>query len=232
MDTPTFADQVAGVAALAEPVRRQLFLHVVAQPEPVTRDAAAEALGLPRHTVKFHLDRLVEDGLLDIDFKRLTGREGPGAGRPTKRYRRSARELRVSIPERRYDIAGEIMATAIEDSMRGNVGIAVALERAAAATGTAIGTALHEQLAPRASRALRLSALRSAVDVLGYESRQTDGGFEMANCPFHALAKEHTDLVCGMNRTFLGAMVECLGDDRLTAVLEPSEARCCVVVRA
>src|SRR5512140_2388596 len=107
MDQDAFASQVTGVAALAEPVRRDLYLYVVAQSEPVSRDQASEGVGVPRHTAKFHLDRLVEDGLLDVDYKRLSGREGPGAGRPTKRYRRSDRELSVALPPRRYDLAGE-----------------------------------------------------------------------------------------------------------------------------
>jgi predicted ArsR family transcriptional regulator len=68
---------VTGVAALAEPVRRALYRFVAAQRGPVTRDQASVGVGIPRHTAKFHLDRLVEDGLLEVDFKRLSGREGP-----------------------------------------------------------------------------------------------------------------------------------------------------------
>ena len=77
-----FADQVSGVAALAEPVRRDLYLFVAAQPEPVSRDQASEGVGIARHTAKFHLDKLVEEGLLDTDYKRLSGRRGPGGDRP------------------------------------------------------------------------------------------------------------------------------------------------------
>src|SRR4051794_11888999 len=101
-DADGFAARVAGVAALADPVRRRLYLYVAAQTAPVTRDQASEAVGVPRHTVKFHLDRLAAEGLLDIDFKRPPGRSGPGAGRPTKRYRRSSRQVTVALPERRY----------------------------------------------------------------------------------------------------------------------------------
>ena len=86
-----FAEQVAGVAALAEPVRRDLYRFVVAQAGPVSRDQAGEGVGVPRHTAKFHLDKLVEEGLLDTEFRRLGDRQGPGAGRPTKLYRRSRR---------------------------------------------------------------------------------------------------------------------------------------------
>ena len=116
MDSEDLADRVTGLAALADPIRRELYLFVAAQPEPVSRDRAADGVAVPRHTAKFHLDKLVEQGLLDTEFQRLSGRRGPGAGRPTKLYRRSGRELSVTLPARRYDLAGQLLARAIDDS--------------------------------------------------------------------------------------------------------------------
>src|SRR4051812_6318579 len=108
--------RVAAVAALAEPTRRRLYDHVVRQPAPVSRDDAAAALGVPRATTAFHLDRLVADGLLEVSFERRTGRSGPGAGRPAKVYRRAACAVELSLPERRYDLAGELLAGALEEA--------------------------------------------------------------------------------------------------------------------
>ena len=98
------ADQATGIAALAEPVRRELYEYVVAQQDAVGREEAAAGVGVAVHTAKFHLERLVQDGLLDVEFRRLTGRSGPGAGRPAKLYRRSDTEWSVSLPARRYDL--------------------------------------------------------------------------------------------------------------------------------
>ena len=78
------AATVEGIGALAEPVRRALYDFVVASRGLVGREEAAEAVGVPVHTAKFHLDRLADDGLLDVEFQRRTGRTGPGAGRPAK----------------------------------------------------------------------------------------------------------------------------------------------------
>src|SRR5215211_6815059 len=100
---------VAGIAALAEPLRRDLFDFVVGAGTAVSREQAAEGVGVPVHTAKFHLDRLVEGGLLEVEFRRLTGRTGPGAGRPSKLYRRTDRELSVSLPERHYDLLSRIL---------------------------------------------------------------------------------------------------------------------------
>src|SRR5215212_1797080 len=107
------AAQVSAVAALAEPTRRRLYDHVVRSPHPVSRDDVAAALGVPRATTAFHLDRLVADGLLDVHFERRSGRTGPGAGRPAKLYRRADTAVSVSLPERRYDLAGELLAAAM-----------------------------------------------------------------------------------------------------------------------
>ena len=93
--------QAAGIGSLAEPIRRALYEYVVAQARPVGREEAAAAVDLPAHKANFHLDKLVDEGLLEAEFRRLSGKTGPGAGRPAKLYRRSAREWSVSLPPRR-----------------------------------------------------------------------------------------------------------------------------------
>ena len=110
-----FASNVAGVGALAEPASHP-YLFVAAQPESVSREEAASACDMSPHTARFHLDRLVDQGLLDVEFRRLTGRTGPGAGRTAKLYRRSEREVSV-LPARSYDLAGDILAEAIDRSV-------------------------------------------------------------------------------------------------------------------
>src|SRR3954453_1949570 len=110
---PDLHTRLGQLSALAEPVRRDLYAFVVARREPVTREQAAAGLDVPVHVAKFHLDRLVEDGLLEVEYRRPPGRGGPGAGRPAKLYRRAAREIAVSVPERRYDLAGRVMAGAL-----------------------------------------------------------------------------------------------------------------------
>jgi predicted ArsR family transcriptional regulator len=130
-----FAEHVAGVAALDDPIRRDLYLYVSAQSAPVSRDQASDALGIARHTAKFHLDKLAEEDLLDTSFRQLSERRGPGAGRPTKLYARSSRQLSVILPERHYDLAGQLLATAIENATAQGNTPADALKVAAAGWG-------------------------------------------------------------------------------------------------
>ncbi|HSR22769.1 MAG TPA: helix-turn-helix domain-containing protein [Candidatus Eisenbacteria bacterium] len=229
MSKSDFAADVSGVGSLAEPVRRDLYLYVVAQPEPVSRDQAAAGVGVPRHTAKFHLDRLVEEGLLDTDFRRISGRQGPGAGRPSKLYRRSAREVSVSLPERHYDLAGHLMAQAIGAAAAEGTPVLAALHRAAAEAGAALGERARAEADTDAGRD-PLGTVCEALAAHGYEPHRHGDGVTLANCPFHALAQEHTQLVCGMNLALIGAVTQSLGDGALEARLDPGEGRCCVVV--
>ena len=242
--TEDFARRVSGIGALAEPARRALYQYVASQPGAVSRDQAARATGVALHTVKFHLDKLVDEGLLATEFRRLSGRTGPGAGRPSKLYRRAAGEVSVSLPERRYDLAGQIFAAAIERTSTTGGPVLDAVAQEAAATGRALaaqartaadGSADPAAADPAVDPALdRGASLEPIVTVLaenGYEPREVDGTVVMANCPFHALATDHTDLVCGLNLELLTALTDGLGRPDLQAVLDPAPDRCCVVLR-
>jgi predicted ArsR family transcriptional regulator len=225
-------ERVAGIAALADPIRRDLYLYVSVQPAPVSRDQAADALGIARHTAKFHLDKLAEEGLLDTDFKRLSQRRGPGAGRPTKLYRRSSRQLSVTLPERRYDLAAQLMASAIDNTAAANGAVTDAVNAAAAEWGRAVGDQARVEAGPRPSGERLATCLCDALTEHGYEPRRVDGTIGLYNCPFDVLARDHTQLVCGMNLAMLTAVTERIGKTRLTARLKPAPDRCCVVLEA
>jgi predicted ArsR family transcriptional regulator len=216
------AAQLTAVAALAEPTRRRLYEHVVRQSEPVSRDEAAAAVGLARATVAFHLDRLVEEGLLEVGYERRSGRTGPGAGRPAKLYRRAGCGVTVSLPERRYDLAGQLLAEALVAAEDSGEPPSAALDRLARRAGRRLGEeARTTDPDPRAA-ALRM------LEQHGFEPRVEGDGIALANCPFHALAQQHTALVCGMNLRLLEGLLEGLPGARLEARLEPAAGACCV----
>ena len=230
MTSDDLAEGVAGIAALADPIRRDLYLYVGAQPEPVSRDEACDALRIARHTAKFHLDKLAEEGLLDISFKRLSERRGPGAGRPTKLYTRSSRQLSVILPERRYDLAGQLLASAIDDAAAHGTTPADALKAAAAGWGRSIADQAQATAGSRPSPERLLACTCKALAENGYEPQRIGGTIVLRNCPFDVLAREHTQLVCGMNLAIMAAVTEQLHEIALAAQLEPAPDRCCVVL--
>lgn len=215
MDERPLADRVAAVSALDEPVRRALFHHVSRSDAPVSRDDAAGALGLARSTAAFHLDRLADEGLLAVEFKRLTGRTGPGAGRPSKLYTKAAGEVAVTVPERHYDFAGHLLLAAIEESTRTGEVVGEALRRTAEQAGRVLGSGR--------------GSLERVLEDYGFEPRPDgSGGLVLGNCPFHRLARQHTEIVCHLNLDLLRGAVEGSGDRRHTMVLDPETGRCCV----
>jgi predicted ArsR family transcriptional regulator len=223
-----FGSRVGSVAALAEPVRRALYLYVVGQPAPVSREQAATAVGVARHVAKFNLDKLEEEHLLDVVYARPAGRSGPGAGRPAKLYKRSAREVEVSLPERHYDLAAQVMAEAITQSRDNALPIGHALREAARGAGHTLGQEARRKSGSRRTRASELRAVQDVLAAWGYEPRLMEDGLSLASCPFHALAQAHTTLVCGINLELIDGLLEAAGSGDLRAELRPSPGACCV----
>ena len=151
MSEAPFVDRIHGVAALDHPVTQAVY-RLVRERGELSRDDAAEALDLARSVAAFHLDKLAGAGLVDVRFERLTGRSGPGTGRTAKLYRRSDREIEVSLPERRYDLAGELLAEAIEHASTTGAPVARAMQEAARETGRRIGEAARIEAGARAAR--------------------------------------------------------------------------------
>ncbi|HEX2026409.1 MAG TPA: helix-turn-helix domain-containing protein [Nitriliruptorales bacterium] len=220
MDTSTprtgvDAAQLDPVCSLGDPTRRRLYDYVVAQLEPVTRDQASSDLDIDRSTVAYHLDKLVDEGLLAASFARPAGRSGPGAGRPAKHYERSGREFAVSVPPRDYRLAAELLARAAEADTTGTV--RQALDRAAEDLGRELATDEGDS-----SRDLLEHLARQ-----GFEPYADGDVIRLRNCPFHRLARQHTELVCGMNLTMLTAVTQATGS-AFEARLDPAPDRCCV----
>jgi predicted ArsR family transcriptional regulator len=221
-------ERIAGVASLAEPQRRAIYRFVVANGGTVSKDEAAAALGVARSVAAFHLERLVADGLLTAEFRRLSGRQGPGAGRPAKLYRRAAVEMSVSLPARQYDLAAALLASAVSEAMQTKTPVNEALTRVATARGRTLGERARESAGPRPTVDALVTAALKVLEEHGYEPRQEGQEIVLGNCPFHALVDEQRELVCGMNRDVLAGMTDAIGGDILAARLAPSEGHCCV----
>ncbi|HEX7167339.1 MAG TPA: transcriptional regulator [Acidimicrobiales bacterium] len=228
--TASFEDQVAGIAALNDTVRRALYLFVANSPDPVSREQAAEGVGVQRALAAFHLDKLADEGLVDFEFKRLTGRTGPGAGRPSKLYRRSGRQIAVSLPKREYDLAGALLARAIDAAERSGRTVRNELKRSSREFGRSLGEEARGRAGKRASRAKQRDALLEVLREHGFEPRPNGRDVVLANCPFHALAQQFTDLVCGMNLHLMEGARSALavGEQDLQPRLEPEVGQCCV----
>jgi predicted ArsR family transcriptional regulator len=212
---------LASLSSLDDPVRRRLYDVVRERTEPVGRDEAAAVAGVGRALAAYHLDKLVEAGLLTASYQRPPGRSGPGAGRPAKLYSRSDREFAVTVPPREYELAARLLVQAVESDPSGQ-------------SRTALRDAAHRLGVELGSRRRPGGAdLEGTLAGHGYEPRRGDDGvIRLRNCPFHQLAEQHKDVVCGMNLGLIEGIVTGLGADGLRPVLDPRPGHCCVAIGA
>jgi predicted ArsR family transcriptional regulator len=208
---------VSGLSHLDDPLRRRLYETVIESDGPVSREQAAAAASIGRTLAAYHLDKLAEAGLLAVSYQRPAGRGGPGAGRPAKLYTRAQREITVSVPPRDYELLARLLVTSVEQDTSGSVQKAV--NRAAHDAGRRAGTEAGGKV---------VDALRNC----GYLPRTDgDGRIDLRNCPFHLVAQNHRDVVCGLNLHLVEGVIAGCGHPHAHAELDPAPDRCCVVVR-
>ncbi|MGW4713756.1 helix-turn-helix transcriptional regulator [Nocardia sp. NPDC004260] len=222
---------IGAVAALDDELRRGMYRFIRRARRPVTRDEAAEQVGISRKLAAFHLDKLVDAGLLRARYEQVGGVRR--VGRTPKVYEPADTEVQVSIPERRHQVLAEILADAVlaesADETSREAAMRIARDR-----GAEHGQALRQQLRPGrlgAERALTL--LQSTLTDQGFEpGRESAGCLRLRNCPFHPLAAKAPDLVCGINHAYLRGFLNGLEADTVTAMLAPAAGECCVELRS
>lgn len=217
------------LGALEDELRRKLYVFVRSKGRPVNRDEAASAAGISRKLAAFHLDKLVERGLLTYSYARPPGRGGRGAGRSAKYYEPSDRQIDVTIPERRYDLIGSVLLRALRSKLEDERGDEP-VHRAATEAGMEIGRAERRRLGiapPGHERAMAVAT--GVLEATGFEPYgDEDGGVRLRSCPFHKLAEQDRDLVCHLNECLVEGVVRGLGNDTVRVVLDPVPGQCCV----
>ncbi|WP_020576857.1 helix-turn-helix transcriptional regulator [Actinopolymorpha alba] len=209
------------VATLVDPSRRAIYEYVRAQGRPVTRDDAASSLSISHNLAAFHLDKLVDAGLLRAGYE-VPPSQPRGRGRTPKVYEAAEGGVALTIPERRYDLMAEILANAVVDDRPDARAAALRIARE---RGEQIGR-LQRQDDER-------PGLHAVLAQLGFEphSEPSGGRTTLRNCPFHALVGRQPALVCGLNLAFVSGLLAGLGVEGAEPVLDPRPGACCVEVR-
>jgi predicted ArsR family transcriptional regulator len=217
------------LAVLTDPVRRAAYRFVadrfVADGDgPVGRDEVASALGIGRSLAAFHLDKLVDAGLLEVSYARRSGRSGPGAGRPAKLYQRAPGEHVVSVPPRAYRSAAALLAEAVE-----RAGADATLYKVAHEHGHASGSRLGSGSHSGSGAGSGGRDLVAALTVHGYEPVPHGDEIRLRNCPFHQLATDFAPIACGMNLALLQGLLDGADLSEWQARIDPTPGHCCVV---
>jgi predicted ArsR family transcriptional regulator len=227
---------LASLSSLDDPLRRRLYEVVTSRPGPVSRDEAAAAAGIGRALAVYHLDKLVESGLLTASYQRPPGRSGPGAGRPAKVYARSDREFAVTVPPREYELAARLLVQAVEadPSARSRTVLAKAARRLGTELGSAFRPSPADRDAGEQDAAGPEAGERDVRGVLTQQGYEPCGGADdvirLRNCPFHQLTEQHREVVCGMNLALVEGLVAGLGAGGWHPALDPRPGHCCVAI--
>ncbi len=208
---------IVRLAVLDDAARRAAYLAVRTAGRPLSRAEVADDVGISVRLAAFHLEKLLSEGFLEASYERD---ERSVVGHPAKRYRPTGLELEVSIPPRRYDLAAEILAEALDE------------ESAALPHETLADVAAEygREVGRRARARNGDSRLLSALRAIGYEPVTTGDDVVLRNCPFKHVAEARPEIVCGMNLAFVAGVLAGTQSRSLHAVLSPATGRCCVVV--
>lgn len=220
---------VKRLSTLDDDLRRSMYLFARRQPGGVNRVEVAKGFGVSPKLAGFHLDKLADEGLLSFHYARPPGRSGPGAGRPAKIYKASDAKIEVSLPERRYDLVGNLLVDTITS---GGDAAAARARSVAHEAGLKLGKKVREERRLRPPGAER--AMTVATEVLeeyGFEPARTENEVSLRNCPFDALAQHAPTLVCNMNQAFVDGLMRGLGNETVQVHLQPTPGQCCVRLR-
>ena len=215
---------IDSVGVLGDESRWRLFSFIRRARRAVTREEAAETVGISRKLAAFHLDKMVAAGLLRARYESPGG--VPKVGRRPKVYEPVDAEIAVSIPARRYQLLADLLLNAVLSEGPGETGVAAAT-RTARQRGADLGAAEPEG-AVSATGEAALPACGALLEPHGYDPVVADGEVRLTNCPFHPLAADAPALVCGMNQALLAGYLEAIGVSGIEARLQPTEGECCV----
>lgn len=220
-------EAIAAVAALDNNLRRGMYEFIRAAYHPVTREQAAQAVGISTKLAAFHLDKLVRAGLLRSHYPRTSGLSK--VGRTAKAYEPVDLDIRISLPERQHDVLAAILVDALV-TQKATEPTREAVVRVARKRGRELAAAArsqHRHGRPGAERAITTSQALLATH--GYQpDRLAPGELRLRNCPFHPIAAREPELVCGLNHALLSGLLDGLDAYSVSAVLEPTPNECCV----
>jgi predicted ArsR family transcriptional regulator len=188
---------------LGDNTRYAIYLELARAAKPLTTSEIADTIELHPNTVRPHLERMRDTGLVVV--------EAGGRGE-------------IGRPQHRYSLAADAPSLGLEPPVMPVLARMVLsmAERLGAGPDDARGVGEGEG-AVRAERfrdaPSSLEAIVSDLDILGFDPVVSDDADDpdaaviaFANCPFGELAVAHPDLVCNLHHGLIAGFVRQMGD--------------------
>ncbi len=192
-------DLLAVLKALGDETRFSMYQELASSTAALTATELADRLGLHANTVRLHLERLREAGLVEVEpVHRGT------VGRPQHVYSLAPGAPGLGFDPPSYTLLAGLLATLAE-----RVG---ADATDAAAAGLTWGTEAGRRTRSRSC----VKALTGEMDRLGFDpagETLPDGSVDLAflHCPFRELAEAYPELVCNLHRGICEGVVAAVG---------------------
>ncbi|HEV3355086.1 MAG TPA: helix-turn-helix domain-containing protein [Acidimicrobiales bacterium] len=201
---------MAVTSAFGDPTRREIYLFARETDAGVTASEVAERFELHPNVARHHLDKLAAGGYLEVAVVRA---EHAAVGRPSKRYRATAKAMGLEFPARRDDLLVTLLGRALELVPRAKA------EAMAEAVGIDYGRALAASMAPGDGHRSFQAALHAVADALtahGFaahaEARPGSLAIIAEQCPFGDAAVQHP-VICAVDRGIVKGMLAGLYGD-------------------
>jgi predicted ArsR family transcriptional regulator len=191
-------------ATLGDPTRRSIYLRIRSSTEPTTASTIAAEFGIHPNVARHHLDRLAEEGYLEVTRRRQTGKTGPGAGRPAKCYTSTDKEIDLRFPTRRLDLLIDLLVRTVM-RLAPSDGTDVALEIGRdfgheLAAGLNVDTSGNEDG--------MLEAVATMMRHEGFEIIADGDRLLTQHCPFGASSFEHPEVLCALDRGIMAGIFD------------------------
>jgi predicted ArsR family transcriptional regulator len=194
---------LAVLKALADETRYAVYRELASSPAPLSAPELAERLGVHANTVRLHLERLRDAGLVDAEaVHRGT------VGRPQHLY-----FLAAGAPSLGFDPPAHALLAGLLAALAEQVGADI---NDAADTGHSWGVEAGRRTRTRSC----VRALAAELERLGFEpavaagdgTSEGDVRIDFLHCPFRELAEAYPELVCNLHRGLCEGIVEQVGE--------------------
>lgn len=204
MDNKTLDRRISDLtSSLGDPTRRAIYIAVRESKEALTTSAIANLFDIHPNVARHHLDRLADDGYLQIS-EAHPPKDGLGAGRPAKRYESTEMEVSVHFAPRRFEMLAEMLFRILEEISPDNIG------EIAETIGREYGQKLAKEIgAPEdPGYDAAVQAVASAMTGLGFSVDPDLEGQRLltSHCPFGETATNHPEVICSLDRGIVSGM--------------------------
>ena len=196
--SPEARPRLAVLKALGDNTRYAIYLELARSQSPRSTSEIADTLGLHPNTVRPHLERMREVGLLEVEIDNRGS-----VGRPQHRYSLAADAPSLGLEPPAFPLLARLLARVAA--------------QAGIAPDEAAGAAADQgrSLAGRAPRPGCIEALTNALGELGFDPAVAAEGelvtIAFTHCPYRELAEAHPELVCHLHRGLIEGFVEEIG---------------------